>query len=62
MAGETVEVYGHVKATTDDAYLIYDGDVSAWVPRSKILNIDIDDDDCCLMTIPEWLAIAKEFI
>ena len=64
-----VDVEGIVKAISSQAILLDqgDGDEPAWVPKSQILDYepnvgDLEIGDKITITIPEWLAEAKELI
>ena len=58
---EIVEIIGTVKAITDAAILVDDGDNDIWLPLSQI-KIDKGEymkGDDLVIEIPEWLAFEK---
>lgn len=61
---DTVEIRGTILAETPDAYLLDDGDIEVWIPKSQIDNLDDDweIEDTIEMEIPEWLAEQKGLI
>lgn len=60
--GNLIEIYAEVKAKTEKAYMISDGDIEAWVPLSHIENIELLANGVWEIVIPEWLAQEKGFI
>lgn len=62
-----VEVYVYIIRETDSAFLISESEddfgTKIWLPKSQIYYDDeVSEGDCFLITIPEWLAIEKEFV
>lgn len=58
---DPVIITAALKHETDNAYLINDGDVEDWIPKSQCEREHISSDNY-EFTIPEWLAEAKGFI
>ena len=57
---EMVEVDGTVKAQTDLAILLTDGDSDDWIPLSLIEDsVDYEIGENTTVSIPEWFAIEK---
>ena len=59
-----ISITAEIKHTIQDAMLLSDGTIEAWVPKSLCLKtrlIDRDSDTWEFM-IPEWIAEEKEFI
>lgn len=54
---ELVDISAIIQAETDLAWLLYDGSVEQWVPKSKVEN-----NNNGTFTMPEWLAQDKGFI
>ena len=54
---EVVDVTAKIKIETEKAWLLDDGEIQAWVPKSQAEN---NEDGT--FTMPTWLAIEKEFI
>lgn len=54
---DPVEVEAKAQNETDDAFLLYDGSITKWVPKSKVT-----DNGDGTFTMPEWLAMEKGFI
>lgn len=54
---DLVEISGEIRAQTDKAIQLFDGDKPVWLPRSQI---EINDDGT--VTMPEWLALDKGLI
>jgi predicted RNA-binding protein (virulence factor B family) len=61
---DEVEIFGEVKAVTDLAILLDDGDHEVWLPLSQIESEtdDYEKGDEIIVFIPEWLAEEKELI
>ena len=70
---KTIEIAVEVRAWTDKAILVFDGDDEVWIPVSQVEECE----DWCLMdwsgrhawskktetiTIPEWLAEEKGLV
>ena len=51
------EIAATILHETEKAYLLSDGAVKAWVPKSQV-----EDNDDGTFTMPEWLAQDKGFI
>lgn len=51
-----IEVAIEVKARTDKALLVSDGDNEVWIPRSQISDYSGDENSPETIFIPEWLA------
>lgn len=54
---ELVEITAIIRHETDKAYLLFDGERKAWVPKSHV-----QDNEDGTFTMPEWLAQDKGFI
>ena len=52
-----VDVAAVVRAETEKACQLYDGDRTEWVPKSQI-----EDNGDGTFTMPEWLAKDKGFV
>lgn len=58
-----VEINCDIRATTDKAYLVYNGSVEAWVPKSLVSDYTEEPDGhISSVFIPEWLAEDKELV
>ena len=58
----TVEVLAKILKETDLAWLVDDGAVQVWLPKSQV-DIEYSDKNCCMLfLVPEWLAEIKELI
>jgi hypothetical protein len=55
--GEVVEVEAEMQIETGNAYRLFDGKTTAWVPKSQVEN---NGDGT--FTMPEWLATEKGFV
>ena len=58
-----VEIAVEILQETDMAYLVSDGAVDCWIPKSQVKDYGTSTDgviDCIF--IPEWLAMEKELI
>jgi hypothetical protein len=53
-----IEIEGEVHGETENAYRFFDGETTAWLPKSQC---EWDDEDET-MQMPEWLALEKGFI
>lgn len=51
------DVEAEVRAETDLAWLLSDGKMEAWVPKSQV-----EDNGDGTFTMPEWLATDKGFV
>ena len=54
---DLVEIAAEIRHETDKAYLLWDGERQAWVPKSYV-----EWDGKNTFTMPEWLAQQKGFI
>lgn len=52
-----IDIAAQVKIETDAAWLLDDGATEAWVPKSQV-----EDNGDGTFTMPEWLAIDREFV
>lgn len=52
-----IEIAAELRHTTDKAFLLYDGEKEAWVAKSQV-----EDNGDGTFSMPEWLAMEKEFI
>lgn len=59
---QTVEVLAEIRRETDLAWLVDDGVVQVWLPKSQVDLEDFDENGHALFRVPEWLAEAKELI
>jgi len=59
---DKVEITVQVRAETPKAYLVFDGDVEAWLPKSQVEVISQEDAETITIEIPEWLAQDRELI
>jgi hypothetical protein len=57
MTRELVDIEAQVQGETLDAWRLYDGKTTAWVPKSQV-----EDNGDGTFTMPEWLAIEKGFV
>lgn len=51
------EIAGEIRGETDKAWRLFDGAVTAWVPKSLV-----EDNGDGTFTMPEWMAKEKGFI
>lgn len=56
-ASDLVDIAAEVRGETDKAWRLFDGDVTEWVPKSKV-----EDNGDGTFAMPEWLAQDKGFI
>ena len=57
---ETVTFSADVRNSTDLAYLLYDGDVEVWVPKSLIIEEELNKDETHgEFTMLRWQAEGK---
>ena len=60
---EKIEICLEIKKETEKAFLVTDGDVEEWLPKSQIeLDQNGGEGDTVIITMPEWMAEKKEFI
>ena len=57
-----IEIAIEVKARTDKALLISDGETECWIPRSQISDYVGEEDSPETIFIAEWLALDKGLI
>jgi hypothetical protein len=57
-----VEIDLLIKAETDNAFLVSDGDRDAWLPKSQIdyYEHEVEIGNTITFMIPEWLAVEEE--
>jgi hypothetical protein len=53
-----VDIEGEIHAETEKAWLVFDGSIEEWVPKSQC---DYNKDEKTF-SMPEWLAKDKGFI
>lgn len=59
----TVEIIAEVKKESDGVFLLFDGSIEQWVPKSKLEHShDPQIGETIAFEMPEWLAIEKEFV
>lgn len=54
---EIIDIAGEKRAETEKAFQIFDGKITAWVPKSQV-----EDNGDGTFAMPEWLAKDKGFI
>lgn len=54
---EMVGVEAELRRETERAFLLFDGDREAWVPKSMVTQREPG-----IFEMPEWLAMDREFI
>ena len=54
---EVVDIQAELRGETDNAFRIYDGKTTEWVPKSQV-----ERNPDGTFTMPEWLALEKGFI
>jgi hypothetical protein len=52
-----IDIAAELKGETDNAFRIFDGTKTEWVPKSQV-----EQNDDNTFTMPEWLAKEKGFI
>jgi len=62
-----VEIDVEIHNETELGILIFDGDRTAWLPKSQLVDFDSDavtmiPSQVMTITMPEWLAKAKGLI
>ena len=64
MKSDLIDIAAVKKAETARAFLIFDGKVTAWVPKSHVEEDPGVDESkqSFTYTMPEWLAKDKGFI
>jgi hypothetical protein len=57
---DNVEIVGEVRAITELAILLDDGDQQVWLPRSRFTtDDDLEIDALVTLEVEEWLALDK---
>lgn len=62
---DPIEFYGELRHETDKAYLVYDGAVEVWIPKSQCQEArQVGGKRSCdwEFTIPAWLAEEKGIV
>jgi hypothetical protein len=54
-----VEIACEVRAETAKAYLIYDGKIEVWVPKSQVTDYSEEKGKITSIFLSEWLATEK---
>lgn len=63
MENNMVEVTVDIKKETPQAFLVTDGDIEAWIPKSQINRLTrVAYNNTTVIEIPEWLAEDRELI
>jgi hypothetical protein len=63
MADQGTETfYAELVRRTENAYLFSDGDNEFWIPKSQVIEMEKMGGSDYEVTIPYWLAKAKEII
>lgn len=57
-----IEIACEVRAETAKAYLIYDGKVECWIPKSQVNDECEEKGKITSIFISEWLATEKGLI
>ncbi len=57
-----IEIAVEIKARTPKAFLVFDGKIECWIPRSQISDYVGDTDFPETIFISEWLAGEKGLI
>jgi len=59
----TIDIQCEIRARSDLAIMIYDGNKTVWIPRSEIVAMDVQDATTghprATLTVPAWLAREK---
>ncbi len=53
---EDIEITCDVLRETEQAYLVHDGNVEAWIPKSQVSDESENLGEITSIFIPEWLA------
>lgn len=56
-SSDIIDIAAEIRAETDKAWLLFDGDQSVWVPKSQV-----ERNDDGTFGMPEWLAHDKGLI
>ena len=61
---EYTEVDVEILSETELAFLVSDGDITTWVPKSQVVNSkhNLRVGGLVTVEIPEWLAIKKGLV
>lgn len=59
MSQRDIEIDVEIHAETDLAYLVYDGKVEVWIPKSQITDYSEERGVITSIFISEWLATQK---
>ena len=59
---EDVEIECDVLRETEMAYLIHDGKVEAWIPKSQVSDTSESGGNIDSIFIPEWLAENNDLL
>lgn len=54
---EIIEISAQMKRETENAVLLFDGAIEAWIPKSQV-----EDNGDGTFSMPEWLAMDKGFL
>lgn len=57
-----VEIEVEVRARTDKAFLVFDGKIECWIPKSQISDYSGEEDSPESIFIPEYIAYEKGLI
>ncbi len=60
--GKQIEIEVEVRAETEKAFLVYDGSVEVWVPKSQITDQCGEGPEITSIFISEWLATEKGLV
>jgi hypothetical protein len=59
----TIEIHCEIRARSELAIMIYDGQKTVWLPRSEIISMGVEEATAghprATLTIPGWLAREK---
>lgn len=53
---EDIEITCDVLRETDKAYLVHNGEIEAWIPKSQVSDESESLGEITSIFIPEWLA------
>ena len=62
MNKNTVEIFADIRRETSMAWLVDDGAVQAWLPKSQVDLGDVNQYRQGTFLVPEWLANEKGLI
>lgn len=57
-----VEIAVEIHAETEKAFLIFDGNIECWIPKSQVTDYCDDNGTITSIFINEWLAEEKGLI